>query len=93
MQQWNIAISSHNEEVSANGEMHKMSEVFSLISGEVNIKDSIFHLNIKFKFEKNVKIFFYPINSVSNSESGVESVFQGISINILPYMGSYKVEI
>ncbi len=91
MQQWNVAISSAKQKIISNGVNHTMNEIFSLETREFSIEDDVFNLSITFQFDKNIIVFFYPINSVSNSELGVESVFQGLSINILPYLGSYRV--
>ena len=91
IQQWNLAISSTEEYISFEDEKIKVNAIFSKIAEKVELKDSAFNFSVEFHFEKPVKIHFYPIKSVSNSESGVEEILQGVSINILPYIGTYEV--
>ncbi len=50
---------------------------------ELVLEDSWFRLRYLFEFSRETRIFMYPIYTVSDSESGLERSYQGLSINFI----------
>jgi alpha-amylase/alpha-mannosidase (GH57 family) len=94
VQQWNIAVSSKNEKVViSDGKKFNVDTITDLFVSSFVIYDTPFDLSIKFDLGKEHRVVFYPIRTVSNSESGVEEILQGISINIFIDDLPYSVEL
>ncbi len=65
----------YSEETSKEGRFLKTKELI--------LEDIWFKLRYLFKFSKEVDIFSYPIYTISDSESGLEKSYQGLSINFV----------
>ncbi|MDP8216103.1 MAG: DUF1926 domain-containing protein [Candidatus Kaelpia imicola] len=50
---------------------------------ELALEDSWFKLRYSFKFSKETTIFSYPIYTISDSESGLEKSYQGLSMHFI----------
>ncbi len=83
IQQWNIALSSEKEEIRSAGGNIPASGIFTFDTDIFEIVDVPFGIKALFTFNKKEKVMFYPVKTVSNSDSGVEEVFQGVSVNII----------
>jgi len=49
-----------------------------------NIKDEYLRLSVSFSFNRAVRLWQFPIETVSSSESGIEKVYQGSTFIIFP---------
>ncbi|GAB6072618.1 DUF1926 domain-containing protein [Venenivibrio stagnispumantis] len=56
---------------------------FEDFSKEFKIYDSYTKKEIIFSFDKDMKIFVYPINTITQSEKGIDTINQGLSIGFI----------
>ncbi len=95
VQQWNVAISSEDEKIKVlpSNEVYCCGATSDLFTNELILFDKPFDMSLKFTFPEDWRVITYPIRTVSNSESGVEEILQGISVNIFIKEGEYEINI
>lgn len=85
LQEWNLHF-ANIEDVSFNGvkldSQHQYSNL-EIISHELNIYDKYLDKSIVFSFDKKIKIFVCSLNSISQSEQGVDITNQGVTIGFI----------
>ncbi|MDD5613595.1 MAG: DUF1926 domain-containing protein [Candidatus Omnitrophica bacterium] len=50
---------------------------------EINLEDEWFRLKYKFSFSREIHFLAYPIETVSDSESGIQRTYQGLSLHFV----------
>ncbi len=85
IQEWNLHFASlknvlFNDQIIDNNEM----ESFIIFNDNIlTIKDSYLNKTIIFSFDKEIEIAIFPLNSVSQSEQGVDLTNQGVTLVFL----------
>ncbi len=68
-----------------------LEDDLKIFSNELIIEDEILDKTIKFKFDRKIEIFIYALNTISQSEEGVDIMSQGITFGtILPFKEKFN---